>query len=239
MTPLLIRKGFIPTGLRWLRSIALVAIAILALSGPAWATAAYELPRVSAGDDTWLLDESESISLLSEKQISGRLRQLAKATGQEVRIVSFRRLDYEETIQTFTKQLFETWYPTPEEQANQTLFTLDVITNTIGVQVGPEAQAKLTPELIQSITDETMRARIKNEDQYNQAWKEACDRIIPILSGEPDPGPPAVVEAEINVEGTFASKEETDSSNAPVIVLVLLILATIIPMATYWWYVKD
>lgn len=239
MTPLLISKGFIPQGLRWLRSILIVAIGVLLLSGPAWATSVYEIPRLSAGDDTWILDESESISLLSEKQLSGRLRQLAKATGQEVRILSFRRLDYGETIDSFTDSLFETWYPTPELQANQTLFTLDIITNTIGVRVGPEAQAKLTPEIVQSITDETMRARIKNEDQYNQAWKEACDRVIAVLSDQPDPGPPAVVEAEINVEGTFASKEETESSNAPVIVLVLLILATVIPMATYWWYVKD
>jgi uncharacterized protein len=234
MKPLLITRGF-----AWLRSIVLVAIAVLALAGPVWATSAYEIPPVAAGDDSWILDESDSISLLSEKQLSGRLRQLAKATGQEVRILSFRRLDYGDTIADFTDKLFETWYPTPEDQAKQTLFTLDIISNTIGVRVGPEAATLLTPAIVQSITDETMRARIKKDDQYNQAWKEACDRIIAVLSNEPDPGPPAIVEAEINVEGTFASVEETQSSNAPVIVIVLLILATIIPMATYYWYVKD
>ena len=36
--------------------------------------------------------------------------------------------------------------------------------------------------------------------------------------------------------GIFKKAEETDQGNATVIVVVLLVLATVIPMVTYFWY---
>ena len=47
--------------------------------------------------------------------------------------------------------------------------------------------------------------------------------------------PPEVVD-NIQVEGTFKKAEETDQGNATVVVVVLLVLATVIPMVTYFWY---
>ena len=55
-----------------------------------------------------------------------------------------------------------------------------------------------------------------------------------MLTGNPDPGPPQL--KEIQVEGTFATPEETKESNATVWVIGLLAAATIIPMATYYFY---
>jgi uncharacterized membrane protein YgcG len=55
-----------------------------------------------------------------------------------------------------------------------------------------------------------------------------------VLAGQPDPGPPQV--AEINLESTFASAEETDDRSATLWVVDLLLLATLIPMVTYFWY---
>ena len=42
----------------------------------------------------------------------------------------------------------------------------------------------------------------------------------------------------MRVEGTFASAEETKESNATVIVIVLLIISTVVPMVTYYAYVR-
>jgi uncharacterized protein len=66
---------------------------------------------------------------------------------------------------------------------------------------------------------------------------DVSDRIVAILSGKPDPGPPEIVD-NIQVESTFASSEETakERGNSTAWVIGLLIAATVIPMATYYIY---
>ena len=59
--------------------------------------------------------------------------------------------------------------------------------------------------------------------------------MVAVLSGLEDPGPPAV--KELNIEGTFTTAEDTDDRSAAIWTIVLLILATVIPMVTYFWYV--
>ena len=41
----------------------------------------------------------------------------------------------------------------------------------------------------------------------------------------------------MNVEGNFASREETEEGNGFTWVIVLLVLSTVIPMATYYAYI--
>lgn len=76
---------------------------------------------------------------------------------------------------------------------------------------------------------------LRDGNKYNQAFLDASDRLVAVISGNPDPGPP-VVEETIQTEGTFARAEDTDDRSATVIVVVLLVLATVIPMATYYFY---
>lgn len=218
------------------------AIAIVGLvlpSAPALATGAVDLPLVPAGSRTWIVDEAQSLSRINEGQLSGELEPLAEKTGIEVRFVTLRRLDYGETIDSFVSQLFQRWYPSAEQQSNQVLIALDTITNTIGIQVGDAAAEQLTPAIASSVIDETMQLPIRQGNKYNQAILDASDRLVAVLSGEPDPGPPVVIDTT-RVEGTFASAEETEESrgNSTVVVIVLLVLATVIPMATYYWYVR-
>jgi uncharacterized protein len=59
--------------------------------------------------------------------------------------------------------------------------------------------------------------------------------MVAVLSGLEDPGPPEV--KELNIEGTFTTAEETDDRSATIWTIVLLVLATVIPMVTYFWYV--
>ncbi|NJN57195.1 MAG: YgcG family protein [Leptolyngbyaceae cyanobacterium SL_5_9] len=222
-----------------LRRLLLAAVGLFFVvqvsAAPAYATSVYSMPSLTAGDPTWIVDEAEILSRLSEGKISGDLEKLAQATGNEVRFVTLHRLDYGETIQSFADKLFEQWFSTPEAQANQTLLVLDNVTNNVAIRTGDRVKATLTDEIAQSVAQETVMVPLRQDNKYNQAFLEASDRLVAVLSGQPDPGPP-VVENTVLVEGTFATPEDTEKSNATVWVVGFLIAATVIPMATYYLY---
>jgi uncharacterized protein len=225
----------LPNRLLLLSIATIFAIGIWTL--PAQATALYEVPSVSAGVPTWLVDKADVLSLSTKGKVKGTLEQLAKQTGKEVRFVTIHRLDYGETIQTFTNKLFDKWFPTELEQANQTLIVLDDLTNTIGVRTGAEVKLLLPDSTATSITDTTMQVPLRDGNKYNQSFGDAADRLSVILSGGVDPGPPKI-QATPEVGRTFLKAEETEAnrSNFLIIVVGLLIAATVIPMATWWWY---
>ncbi|WOD41135.1 photosystem II repair protein Psb32 [Nodosilinea sp. E11] len=206
-------------------------------AAPAEAVAVFQVPTVAAGDSTWVVDEASIISRINENKISGRLSDLAGTTGNETRLVTIHHFDYGETIQTFTDKLFDRWYPTPEAQANQTLLVLDEVTKTVGIRVGDQSATLLTPDIADSVAQETVLYPLLEGDKYNQAFLAASDRLVAVLSGQADPGPPAFDDS-FNSESTFTSAEETaeNRSNTTILLVVLLVLATVIPMATYFWY---
>ncbi|MEG3904293.1 TPM domain-containing protein [Microcoleus sp. B4-C5] len=214
-------------------AIALIASQMAVL--PALATGVYEIPMLSAGDRTWVFDKGDVLSRSSESNISSVLDNLENKTGKQVRFVTIHRLDYGETAATFTDQLFEQWFPTKEDQTNQILLVLDTVTNSAAIRTGEGVKSLLTDEIAQSVAGETVQVPLREANKYNEAFAAASTRIATVLSGEPDPGPPEVVD-NIQVEGTFKKAEETDQGNATVVVVVLLVLATVIPMVTYFWY---
>ncbi len=214
-------------------AIALIASQMAVL--PALATGVYEMPVLSAGDRTWVFDKGDVLSRSSESNISSVLDNLENQTGKQVRFVTIHRLDYGETTATFTDQLFEQWFPTKEDQTNQILLVLDTVTNSAAIRTGEGVKSLLTDEIAQSVAGETVQVPLREGNKYNEAFAAASTRIATVLSGEPDPGAPEVVD-NIQVEGTFKKAEETDQGNATVVVVVLLVLATVIPMVTYFWY---
>jgi uncharacterized protein len=222
---------------RLLLSLVTIALSMSIFALPAQATAIYEIPVVSAGVPTWVVDKADVLSLSTKGEVRGKLEQLAKQTGKEVRFVTIHRLDYGETIQTFTDKLFKKWFSDPEQQANQALIVLDNVTNTIGIQTGAEVKSTLTDAIATSITTETMQMPLRNGNKYNQAFIDAADRLSAVLSGQADPGPPVVISTP-EVGRTYLKAEETEANrtNFLVVVIGLLIVATVIPMATWWWY---
>ena len=198
------------------------------------ATGVYDIPIVNAGEQVWIVDQADTLSRATEVKLDGMLENLASSTGNEVRMLTIRRLDYDLTIDSFADEVFTKWYPSPEEQTNQALLVMDTLTNRTALRAGENLQSLLTPEIAQSVLKETMVVPLKNL-QYNQAFVDAGDRMIAVLSGQEDPGPPVV--QELNIEGTFSTAEETDDGIATVWVVVLVALATLIPMLTYFWYV--
>jgi len=227
----------------WCRRFVLAAaIALFSLSifsAPALATSLYSMPQ-TLQSDTWILDEASQVSRINEGRIASALKQTAQQTGNEVRFVTIHRLDYGVTIQSFAEQLLERWFPTPEARSNQTLIVLDDVTNNIGVAKGKEAAIVLDDTFMESVVGETMKTPLLQGNQYNQAFVGATDRMVAVLSGEPDPGPPEKYDDTVDTERNFATAEETDATrgSSTTLVIVLLVAATVIPMATYYWYVS-
>jgi uncharacterized protein len=220
------------------RLILPVAIALMAFSlfvTPVWATGVYEIPNLTP--DTWIVDEGDVISRFNEGKINGELAELAKQTGNEVRFITVHRLDYGETAESFTKALLEKWFPDKEAQANQTILMVDTVSNKIAILTGSSVKPIMSDEVARSVAFETFATPLRDGDKYNQAFVDASDRLIAVLSGQPDPGPPQITE-NVQVEGTFTKAEDTEKekSNSIAWVVGLLIAATVIPMATYYLY---
>lgn len=226
----------------WFRQLLCVcAIALFSTqlwATPALATGVYSMPQTLSGG-TWIIDDADQISRINEGKIVGDLKQLAADTGDEVRFVTIHRLDYGETVQTFADQLMETWFPTPEASANQTIVVLDDVTNNVGISVGAQTAERLTEEIAQSVANETMRVPLLKGNQYNQSFLAATERLSAVIAGNPDPGPPEY-DNTVDTDRNFATAEETEATrgSSTTLVIVLLIAATVIPMATYYWYIS-
>ncbi|XHX80042.1 MAG: photosystem II repair protein Psb32 [Stenomitos frigidus ULC029] len=220
-------------GQRLLLCVAVFVLATQLFATPAYATGASEVPKPKAG--TWIVDQAEVLSRFNESKIATILGDLAKQTGNEVHFVTIHRLDYDETIESFTNKLFDLWFPTPEAGANQTVLVLDNLTNNVALSAGETVKTKLSDDIAQSVTQETVLIPLKEGNKYNQALLGASDRLAAVLSGRPDPGPPTLTD-NVQVEGTFATPEQTKESNATVWVIGFLVVATVVPMATYYFY---
>ena len=226
-------------GRKHLQRLILPLLLIILVSGlvaaPANAIGVYQMPKIGVGEPTWVIDKAEVLSRLNEGTLSSNLENLAKKTGKEVRMVTIRRLDYGETPESFTKALFEKWFPTPQEQANQILLVIDTVTNGTAIRTGEAVKSTLSDEIAKSVASETLTVPLRQGNKYNQGLLDASDRLVAVLSGQPDPGPP-VVEEKVDVASTFKSAEETDTKNSTIWVVVILVIATVVPMATYFFY---
>lgn len=225
---------------RLIRLIGLVGFAVLTLqlwATPAWATGVADIPTVSAGQQTWVVDQANLLSRINQTKIGDQLSELAEQTGKEVRIVTIHRLDYGETAESLTNKLFDAWFPTLSERSNQVLLFIDDVTNGVAIRTGESVKSLMSDDIADSVAQETVMVPLRDGNRYNQAFLDATERMVAVLSGQADPGPP-IVEDNINVEGTFTRAEDTDDYTSTIVVVVLLVAATVIPMVTYYWYVR-
>lgn len=225
--------------LRSIGAIALVGLLSLSLMLsiavlPAMATNVYDVPDFE--DNAHVVDQAEVLSRATEGKINSTFRDIEEKTGQEAYVVTVRRLDYEVTIESFAADLFKRWFPNEADQKNVTLLAIDAQTDNTAIITGPGVKSLMSDEIANSVAKETVLVPLKYGNQYNKAFSDATDRIATVLSGQEDPGAP-VVKDTVNVESTFASREETEESNGAVWLIVLLVLATVIPMATYYAYI--
>lgn len=219
---------------RWMVAIAGLVLGLQLWVTPTLALSVTDIPNITADSSTWVVDAGDVLSPLSEQTINQSLGQLAAKTGHEVRFVTVRGLDYGETPESFTDNLFAQWFPQVEDQANQTLLVLETKTNSPAIRTGDEVKAMLPEDVAQSIATENLLIPVR-EEHYNQGFLDARARIVAILSGESDPGPPEVKTTEVNASN-YVTAEEANNFNSSVIVVVLLIVATVVPMVTYYYY---
>ena len=219
---------------RWLGAIVGMVLGLQLWATPALATSVAEIPDITADPTTWVVDQGDVLSNINQRSINKALGQLAKDTGHEVRFVTIRRLDYGETPESFTDQLFERWFPQPDDQANQAILFLDTKTNGPAIRMGEQVEAALSDEVAQSLATESLLIPVR-EGNYNQGLLGAKNRVVAILSGQPDPGPPVAKTVDYQ-PSNYTKAEETNTFNSSVVVIVLLIVATVVPMATYYYY---
>jgi uncharacterized protein len=67
---------------RLILSLALIILATQLVAFPANATGVYQMPQLSAGDRTWIIDQADVLSLVNKGKISSALEKLAQETGK-------------------------------------------------------------------------------------------------------------------------------------------------------------
>lgn len=223
---------------RWLIvSLMTLLIGLPLWTLPAWATVIEDIPNLSASRSTWIADQGDLLSVVTERSINKSLSQISRQTGTDVRIITIRGLNYGETTESFADALFEEWFPTAEAKANQVLLVYDARTNAPAILVGEDSRKRLPEEIAQSIASENILIPIR-KGNYNEAFIGAGERFAAVITGQADPGPPEV-EMTVYAESNFRTAEETNDTGSALLVIVLLVLATAVPMITYFYYQRS
>ncbi|PZO36977.1 MAG: methanol dehydrogenase [Pseudanabaena frigida] len=203
----------------------------------AWALQVSDIPDLAEietlADQTWVIDDSDVLSTLTKSSIASKATKLEELTGIRVHVVAIQRIDLGQPASEFAAELFDKWFPTETERANQVLLFLATEDHRTAIQTGAKVKELLPDSIATSIADETMLYPARKAN-YNQAVNEGMARLEAVLKGNPDPGAPLLAVEETETSN-YATREETEASSSNVVVIILLILATLLPMATYYW----
>ena len=201
--------------------------------GVAIASEVVDLPHLTSDDRTWVIDFANVISSSTEKSTVDTLEKLAIDTGNQVRFVTVQRIDFGQPASEFTSELFDKWFITPEQKAKQTLILLATEDHRVAIKTGADVDKLMSQEIAESIVAETMLFP-SQKSNYNQAVIDGMNRLVAVLSGLVDPGPPVIVaETDLSIK---PAEIKTEPVSASIIVVGFLIAATIIPMLTYYWF---
>jgi len=212
-----------------LAGVLATCLSLLLLVPAASAVAPIDFPA-SAPDES-VTDSAEVLSRASRSDISARLAQL-DAEKVDARLVTLRRLDYGLTLKQFGDQLLERWTSEPNELP-LVLFLIEAQNKQAAVVADPLLSERLSKELLTSTGRTTMSQPLRDGDRYRQASLDGISRLEVVLSGGADPGPPIEVE-RTTLPTNIPTAEETKESNAFTWVIVLLVVGSIVPMATWW-----
>ena len=180
--------------------------------------------------DAVVIDEAEVFSRASRAELEAKLKSFSD-DRVDARLITVRRLDYGFSLSAFGDELLETWN---SPSGNPLLLMLIETQNKRAALIADdELQSQLPASLLTSTARTTMTIPLREGDRYRQASIDGLNRLGTVLSGGDDPGPPEVIE-RVTLPTNIPTRAETESSNATTWVIVLLILGTIIPMATWW-----
>ena len=180
--------------------------------------------------DAVVIDEAEVFSRASRAELEAKLKSFSD-DRVDARLITVRRLDYGFSLSAFGEELLDTWN---SPSGNPLLLMLIETQNKRAALIADdELQTQLPASLLTSTARTTMTIPLREGDRYRQSSIDGLNRLGTVLSGGDDPGPPQVIE-RVTLPTNIPTRAETESSNATTWVIVLLILGTIIPMATWW-----
>ncbi len=205
------------------------ALSLWLLVPTALAVAPVDFPSVRPSDP--VLDGAEVLSRSSRTELNARLQELDQQR-LDARLVTVRRLDYGLTLNSFGEQLLERWSG-PAGEAPLLLMLIEAQNKQATVVADSALSSRLPAELLRSTGRTTMSLPLRDGDRYRQASLDGIERLDVVLNGGEDPGPPVEVE-RTTLPTNIPTKEETEESNAFTWVIVLLVVGTIVPMATWW-----
>ena len=178
-----------------------------------------------------VLDSADVLSRAASGDVNQRLEQFSEL-GVDARLVTLRRLDYGVSLETLGEELLQQW----QDEASRDgllLLLIEAQNNSAAIVASSELLEQLPASLLSSTAISTMGLPLREGSRYRQASLDALGRLEVVLNGGEDPGPPQLVE-RMPVETNIPTKEETESSNAFLWVVVLLVVGTLVPMITWW-----
>jgi uncharacterized protein len=213
---------------RWFQACLLAVLLFLPVA-PALAVSA------TAFSDTIpqerVLDQAGVLSRAASADVA---RQLENLTTERVdaHLITLKQLDYGLSLNQLGEDLLKRWQPA-SDGTGQLLFLIDAQTNTAAVVTSPSLAGQLSTNLLRSTARTTMTAPIRDGARFRQASLDGIQRISTVLQGGEDPGEPTVAQV-ITPSSNVPSREQTESSNGFTWVVVLLVVGTVVPMATWW-----
>ena len=202
--------------------LVLPAAPVLALSASGFSESRPQEPVV---------DQAGVLSRAASADVARQLEALS-ADRVDAYLITVKQLDYGLSLSQLGDDLLRRWQPGSGGNG-QLLFLIDAQTNSAAVVASPSLAGQLSPSLLRSTARTTMTAPIRDGARFRQASLDGIQRISAVLQGGEDPGEPVVAQA-VTPASNVPSKEETQSSNAFTWVVVLLVVGTVVPMATWW-----
>jgi|TARA_E500000081_G_scaffold64771_1_gene67026 uncharacterized protein len=183
--------------------------------------------------DEAVLDSADVLSRAGKNEIETRLNQL-ESSKVDARVITLRKLDYGLSLTGFGEELVERWSNNDNRSERPLLLFLEETQNKqAAVVISAELSDQLPDALLRSTARTTMSQPMRDGERFRQASMDGIDRIAVVLDGGEDPGPPIEIE-RTTIPTNVPTVEETRESNAFTWVIVLLVVGTIVPMATWW-----
>ena len=183
--------------------------------------------------DKAVLDSADVLSRAGKNEIETRLNQL-ESSKVDARVITVRKLDYGLSLTGFGEELVERWSNNDNTSERPLILFLEETQNKqAAVVVSAELSDQLPDALLRSTARTTMSQPMRDGERFRQASMDGIERIAVVLNGGEDPGPPIQVERTA-LPTNVPTVEETSESNAFTWVIVLLVVGTIVPMATWW-----
>lgn len=207
---------------------------LLGIAAPVQALAAADFPQEAP--TSHVLDRANVLSRASSQDIERALESFGNERV-DAKVITVAKLDYGLSLEELGQSLLTRWGSAQGEPngdgPSRLLLLIDAQTRSTAVVASNGLSRRLPAELLDSTAETTMAIPLRSADRYRQATLDALSRLATVLQGGEDPGEPVLEEAPA-LASNIPSKEETESSHAFTWVVVLLVIGTVVPMATWW-----